>query len=173
MTPADPSVLRRKLAVIVENLKGLEPVAAMPLRRYRDELFARKGTERLLQELIEAAIDINTRVLVQDGHGAPDDYYQGFTRLADCGVLSHELAEALAPAAGLRNRLVHEYDAIVDAIVLDAVRKAQDLFPKYVAAIEQYLQSRASHQRDAEIRRDHLRKTYRPHLCGERLPLYP
>ncbi len=81
MTPSDPSVLRRKLAIIVENLKALEPVAAM------------------------------------------------------------------APSAGLRNRLVHEYDAIVDAIVLDAVRKAQSLFPQYVAAIERYLLGRFPSER--------------------------
>ena len=56
MTPVDPSVLRRKLAVITANLQALEPVAAMPLKRYRADLFTRKGTERLLQELIEAAI---------------------------------------------------------------------------------------------------------------------
>lgn len=58
--------------------------------------------------------------------------------------LSRNLADALAPSAGLRNRLVHEYDAIVDAIVLDAVRKAQALFPQYVAAIERYLSSRTT-----------------------------
>ncbi len=142
MTPSDPSVLRRKLVLIVENLKALEPIAGMPLQRYRDELFVRKGTERLLQELIEAAIDLNTHILVQDGYGAPDDYYHGFLRLAEHGVLTRELAEALAPSAGLRNRLVHEYDAIVDAIVLDAVRKAQSLFPQYVAAVERYLSNR-------------------------------
>lgn len=142
MTPADPSVLRRKLLVIVENLTALEPIAVMPPQRYREELFTRKGTERLLQELIEAAIDLNTHILVQDGQGVPDDYYHGFTRLADHGILSRNLADALAPSAGLRNRLVHEYDAIVDAIVLDAVRKAQALYPQYVAAIERYLSNR-------------------------------
>ncbi len=144
MTPSDPDVLRRKLVVIVENLKALEPIAAISPKQYREELFTRKGTERLLQELIEAAIDLNTHILVQDSHGAPDDYYQGFLKLADHGVLPHELASALAPSAGLRNRLVHEYDVIVDAIVLDAVRKAQSLFPGYVAAVERYLSNRSA-----------------------------
>lgn len=140
MTPADSAVLRRKLAVIIENLQALEPIAAFSLERYQADLFTRKGTERLLQELIEAAIDLNTHLLVQEGHPSPDDYHQGFLMLAEHGILTQDLAAALAPSAGLRNRLVHEYDAIVDAIVLDAVRKAQDLYPKYVASIERYLQ---------------------------------
>lgn len=139
MSPSDPAVLRRKLALMVENLKALQPIETIAPERYRTDVFTRKGTERLLQELIEAAIDINTHILVQDGHGAPDDYYQGFIRLAEHGILPRELADALAPSAGLRNRLVHEYEALVDAIVLDAVRKAQRLFPQYVAAIERYL----------------------------------
>ena len=139
MSPRDPAVLRRKLAIIVENLKILEPIADLTPDRYQTDVFTRKGTERLLQEMIEAAIDVNTHVLVQEGHGAPDDYHPGFLRLTDHGILPQELAQALAPSAGLRNRLVHEYEGIVDAIVLDAVRKAQRLFPQYVAAIERYL----------------------------------
>ncbi|WP_447972186.1 type VII toxin-antitoxin system HepT family RNase toxin [Nitrospira sp. Kam-Ns4a] len=139
MTRADPAVLRRKLTMIVENLQALEPITGLSVERYRADLFRRKGTERLLQELIEAAIDLNTHVIVQEGHSPLDDYDQGFIRLAEMNILPHNLATALAPSAGLRNRLVHEYDAIVDALVLDAVRKAEDLFPRYVAAIEAYL----------------------------------
>jgi uncharacterized protein YutE (UPF0331/DUF86 family) len=141
MTPADPAVVERKLSVITDNLHILEPIAKLSLDRYRSDVFIRKGTERLLQELIEAAIDINTHVLVQEGHSPPDEYHQGFLRLAEIGVLSSDLATALAPSAGLRNRLVHEYDAIVDALVLDGVLKAHDLFPPYVAAIRAYLRS--------------------------------
>lgn len=139
MTPVDPAVLRRKLAVIVDNLRALERVVTMPLDQYRHDLFTRKGTERLLQEAIEAAFDINTHLIIHSGAAVPDEYYQGFLKLGDLGILSPELAAELAPSAGLRNRLVHEYDTIVDAIVLDAVRKAQTLFPRYVKEIETYL----------------------------------
>ena len=52
------------------------------------------------------------------------------------------LANALAPAAGLRNRLVHEYDVIDDAIVLAAVHLARRDFAAYVAAVEAYLTAR-------------------------------
>ena len=55
------------------------------------------------------------------------------------GLLSQPLAEQLAPSAGLRNRLVHEYDEIDDAVVLRAVGEARRLFREYVAAIERYV----------------------------------
>jgi uncharacterized protein YutE (UPF0331/DUF86 family) len=113
MTSGDPVILRRKLAVIVENLKALQTIETLSPDQYQANIFIRKGTERLLQELIEAAIDINTHILVMEGHGAPPDYHQGFLRLADHGILSRDLAEALAPSAGLRNQLVHEYEKIL------------------------------------------------------------
>ena len=55
------------------------------------------------------------------------------------GMLPRDLALALAPSAGLRHRLVHEYDRIDDAIVLEATARAQDLYARYVAAIDAYL----------------------------------
>ena len=38
----------------------------MDLPRYRAEIFTGKGAERLLQELIEAALDLNMHMLAQE-----------------------------------------------------------------------------------------------------------
>jgi hypothetical protein len=70
MTPVDPAVIRRKLIVITTNLQALEPIAAMDVARYGSEIFTRKGTERLLQELIEAALNLNMHLLAQAGREA-------------------------------------------------------------------------------------------------------
>ena len=83
MTPANPSVVRKKLALIVGNLQALEPIARLSVVQYREDLFRRKGTERLLQELIEASVDVNAHLLVQEGYPPPDDYYHGFLMLAE------------------------------------------------------------------------------------------
>jgi uncharacterized protein YutE (UPF0331/DUF86 family) len=44
----------------------------------------------------------------------------------------------LAPSAGLRNRLVHEYDRLEHTMVLKAVEMAEELFPQYIKAINDY-----------------------------------
>lgn len=139
MTPVKPEVLRRKLAVIIQNLQALQPVARLKVEEYRQNLFQRKGTERMMQELIEAAIDINIHILTQLGEAAPDDYYQSFIKLGEKGVFPISLAQKLAPSAGLRNRLVHEYDAIDDSVVLKAVVTCQQQYPLYIRSIEDYL----------------------------------
>jgi uncharacterized protein YutE (UPF0331/DUF86 family) len=104
----DADILRAKITIILDNLKALEPIGEMSRDEYLRDLYKRKATERLLQELIEAAIDINTHIVVGSGYAPPDDSYQSFIRAGELGFLSPGLAEKLAPSAGLGNRLVHE-----------------------------------------------------------------
>lgn len=139
MTPIRPEVIQRKLGTIIDNLQALLPLKGMPLETYRKDLFRRKATERLLQELIEAAIDINTHLILQQGYDAPEDYYQSFIKSGEIGLLPQELAQRLAPSAGLRNRLVHRYDDLDNARILEAVETAQTLYPQYIQAVERFL----------------------------------
>ncbi len=111
----------------------------MSHKEYARDLYRRKATERLLQELIEAAVDINLHLISQTGHSVPDDYYQSFVKLGDLKIISPELAQKLAPSAGLRNRLVHEYDAIEDGLILQSVAMAEELYAQYVKEIKDYL----------------------------------
>ncbi len=139
MSPIEEGIIRRKLAVIVENLKALEPIKDLTREEYIEDLYKRKAAERLLQELIEAAIDINTHIIVQTGNTVPDDYYESFIKVGELKIISTNLAEKLAPSAGLRNRLVHEYDLLEHSLVLDAVRMSEELYAEYVKEIEDYI----------------------------------
>mgnify|MGYP002778384202 CR=1 FL=1 len=69
----------------------------------------------------------------------PHDAYPSFLALGRGGVLDPALAVRLAPAAGLGNRLVQEYDALDDGRALAAVRDARRDFGAYVAAVERCL----------------------------------
>lgn len=139
MSPLDRDIVRRKLKVVVENLRALEPIKLMTEEEYVGDLYKRKAAERLLQEIIEAAIDINTHIIVQTGNMAPDDYYESFIRVGELKAVSPHLAEELAPSAGLRNRLVHEYDTLDHSMVLNAVRMAEELYPMYLKEIEEFI----------------------------------
>lgn len=139
MSPLEADIIRRKLAVIIENLRALTPMIAMPPHQYAEDIYKRKATERLLQELIEAAIDINTHIVVQTGNQAPADYYHTFIRMGELGILQMDLALKLAPSAGLRNRLVHEYDAVENSLVLESVKMADEFYSEYVKEIVEFL----------------------------------
>lgn len=139
MTRPDRAVVRRKLVVIVRNLRELEDLARTPLDAYLADLRTRKLTERFLQEAIEAAIDINRHLARVTGGRPVDDNHASFLRLAELGVLPRDLAAGLVRAAGLRNHIVHGYDTLDDAIVLKSAASAVETLPRYVAAVEQYL----------------------------------
>ena len=138
MTPVDRDVIKRKLAVIARNLGALQRISGLTSDEYGKDFFLRKGTERLLQELIEAAIDINTHIIVDLGGMVPDTYYEAFLQLGSLRVLPEDLAQRLAPSAGLRNRLVHEYDDVDDAIVYASVDDAITLYTDYVRIIKNF-----------------------------------
>jgi len=133
------AVVRRKLGHIVAALDALRPLAALTPEEYRARLYERKAAERFLQEAIEAALDVNAHLLVETGAPVPDDYYSGFIAMGDAGILSPDLARRLAPSAGLRSRLVHEYDTLDDDRVLAAIRTALEQYPRYIQAIETHL----------------------------------
>jgi len=139
MSPIEVEIIRRKLAIIAENLGILKPIETITKEEYIKDVYKRKATERLLQELIEAAIDINSHMIVQTGRTPPDDYYESFIKAGMVGAISVDLAEQLAPSAGLRNRLVHEYDLLEHSLVLEAVKMAEKLYPKYVKEIETFI----------------------------------
>ena len=139
MTEIDADLVRRKIATISRNLDALAAVDGIALDSYRSDLYRKKGTERLLQETIEAAVDTNLHLLRAIGAATPTDYYESFISLGRAGIIPQELAERLAPAAGLRNRLVHEYDDIDDEIVLKAVSEARQSLREYVAAVERHV----------------------------------
>ena len=142
MSPVDKGIIRRKLSIIIENLRALELIKNMTKEEYIKDIYKRKATERLLQEVIEAAIDINTHITVETGNIVPDDYYESFIKAGEFKIISLHLAENLAPSAGLRNRLVHEYDLLEHSLILDAVKGAEKLYAKYVQEIEHYISTR-------------------------------
>ena len=139
MSPREVEIMRRKLVVIAENLATLKPIGTMTRAEYINDVYKRKATERLLQELIEAAIDINSHLIVQSGKTTPDDYYESFIKVGELGIISSYLAEKLAPSAGLRNRLVHEYDLLDHSLVLESVKMAEEVYPKYIKEIETFI----------------------------------
>jgi uncharacterized protein YutE (UPF0331/DUF86 family) len=139
MSPVDAAIVRRKLAHIVASLDGLRPIGRLNVEEYRARFYERKAAERLLQEAIEAALDINAHLIAELGSGIPEEYYGWFLKIGELGIVSPELAGPLAPSAGLRSRLVHEYEALDDTKVLGSIGTLLELYPRYVQAVEAYL----------------------------------
>ena len=141
MTAADRSVVEKKLLQITERIERLRLYLSEGWDRYTDDFERKKTTEKLLQEMIEAAIDVNTHVSVEEAGKVPADYFDSFVSLGKIGWISKALAEKLAPSSGLRNRLVHLYAEIDDRKIFSYLAFAIDLFGEYVRSIRKNLKS--------------------------------
>ena len=134
----DAALVGRKALLITRDLTDLAPLARTPLADYlanaRDELVA----ERLLERIIGRMIDINYHLLTETAHPPPADYYAPFTQLAALGVYDIEFGRRIAACAGLRNRIVHEYDEVDPRSVHEALGTAIQDVSTYLRAIDDY-----------------------------------
>ena len=140
MTQFEIGVVVRKLNNIKKYLEQLRKSADIDLADYKENFEQQMIVERLLHLLIESAIDINMHLVVSDGQPPPETYYDSFLILAKIGAISTKLAEQLAPSAGLRNRLVHDYDDMNLDTVYGAIDFALRLYPQYLQQVERYAQ---------------------------------
>ena len=88
----DRDLVTRKIALIVEDLRAVTPIAQKPLDDYLASATDEIVTERYLERMIGRMIDINYHLITEAGHAPPRDYYESFTQLAKLGILPPALA---------------------------------------------------------------------------------
>ena len=133
------SVVKKKLAKLVEFLSELEQVKSANFSHYKTNPAVKRSCERLIQLIVESAADINSEVIVQQSSPPPADYYGSFIKAGEVGLIPSHLAKKLAPWAGLRNRIVHEYEDIRDRIVFEKIIPTINLFYDYVGYVRKFL----------------------------------
>lgn len=119
------------------------------LRSYRDQLrsmtsegpqsdeqrFARRY---LVQAGAQVCIDLANHVIASSGWPTATEFRASFTRLEEHELLSPDLADRLRAMVGIRNRLVHLYDEVDDALVARAAiedLEDWDAFARVVAGL--------------------------------------
>lgn len=136
----DRELVTRKLVLIVDDLRAVTPVASKRLDEYlaspTDEIVA----ERYLERMIGRMIDVNYHLITEAGHAPPRDYYESFTQLAKLRVVPPAFASQIAACAGLRNRLVHEYDEIDPRRVYEGLQAAVRDIPEYLRLVHEHLE---------------------------------
>jgi uncharacterized protein YutE (UPF0331/DUF86 family) len=102
----------------------------------------RAAVERVLTQLVELASQINTHVVAVSGKIPPAEYRESFAAAAKVGALSADLAAKIAPSAGLRNILVHQYlDADLEIVAISVGQAIAD-YSVYVHEVATWLQGR-------------------------------
>lgn len=144
MTPRelDADVVHARLRLMRELLDDLEEVGEVTADLLERERLTRRAVERILGQLVDLAVSVNGHVAAALLDRGPSDYRNSFRLAAEAGVIPEELARDLAPSAGLRNVLIHEYTAIDLDRVARSVPAARDGYRRYVSEVARFLSER-------------------------------
>ena len=91
------------------RLARLEPLKSRSKAEFDADPYLRDIAERNLEVAAQCVLDISHRLISLAGGPRPRDYYEAILHLGELGVLPPDFATHLAPLAGFRNILVHEY----------------------------------------------------------------
>lgn len=137
------AVIRDKLTRMGHYLQELEALGRRyTLEDYCTSPLVKHSAERVIELIVEAAVDINGLIVTLAGLPPPKDYYASFLELGRQRVYPWTFGKQLASTAGLRNRLAHEYETIKDPLVYRNVKRLPSLYRRYVACVQAHLQRR-------------------------------
>ncbi|MDN5748189.1 MAG: DUF86 domain-containing protein [Pseudonocardia sp.] len=144
MTPRalDWRIIERKLMRMRRLLRQLVALGAFDRARLDEDEIATLAAERILTLLVDLAFATNSHIAVNVLADVPDSYRHSFELARKAGLIDRRLAEALAPAAGMRNVLVHGYDEVDYDKVQVALAATPELFGEYVTQVSRWLADR-------------------------------
>ncbi len=133
----------RKIKLIQEDLSHLESFGDFALDESTRDKMEYIATERILERMVTRAIDVNKHLIASLGQGdeSVKTYQETFLVLSKLGVYNKNFAEQIAPSAGLRNILVHEYDEIEVPQIYNSRLQALRQYAQYCDFILKFLES--------------------------------
>ncbi len=133
----DQELIQRKISLIQDDLMRLTEFEKMTLEEVAKDYKSQAIVERLLERIITRAIDINQHMIADLGGQFPGirSYRETFLRLSDFKIYSKDFAQKIAPCAGLRNVLVHDYNNIDQELLHKSIQSAIQEFNEYTKYI--------------------------------------
>lgn len=133
-------LVRQRLESMARYLRELEAVLESPKQTFVSEPRDHHAAERLAELLVEGASRINSEVSASVAGIPASDYYTSFFSLSSAGWLEPETAGALAPLAGLRNILVHQYEEVRLPDLYDTLKASLPDWRAYLASVAGHLE---------------------------------
>ena len=133
--------IEKRLDELDVRLARLRPLQSESREVFDEDPYLRDIVERNLEVAAQCCIDIANRIIALEGAQKPADYYEAIVRMGQIGVVPPGLARQLAPIAGFRNVLVHEYVQLDWDRVYSNLQKLDDL-EEYATRIRVWLRKK-------------------------------
>ncbi len=138
---------RDTIESILSNLAGYQ-AKLVALADYSKEDFLRDFTrvesaKHLLQVSIECCLDIAYHVIADEGYRTAKGNYDALVVLNEERILPDDFMAVLRQMVSFRNRVVHLYWNVDDAIVYDIVQRNLGDFETYTGHILRFLRKQS------------------------------
>lgn len=138
----DPRVIQARLGLMRDLLDDLRHAGELSAARLRSDRMLRHAVERILSQLVDLAVSINSHIAATVDGKPPSDYRSSFDSLQASGILPDELTNRLRRSVGLRNVLTHEYARVDLDLVSEAAQSAGSDYEEYVRRLAEWLKAR-------------------------------
>lgn len=136
----DRYVVRARIAKIREYVALLRKIRGLADEpRFVKDPLIYGNAERYLQLAIQAVLDVSNHIVADLGVNLPADNKELFDLLAKRKIVPARLARTLAPMAGFRNLLVHEYMEIDRHRVYATLKNDLGDFEAFIRAVSKLL----------------------------------
>jgi len=120
-----------------------------------------RGTERLVQLIIQALLDLGVMAVSAAGGRTPKWYSEIGTLLADLGLLNEKDAKVLKSMAGMRNILVHAYASVDRSLVMSSVNKLVQDAPRIAKTLKEGLKGKTVNPPAPDIIKKNLQEVFK------------
>ncbi len=92
-----------------------------------------------IQLIIEAISDIISMIL-RDSSIIVEDNYSNFQKLLKREIISPDMFQGLKKLNGLRNRIVHDYNGIIDEIAWETIDENKKYFKEFEQLVKKWIE---------------------------------
>lgn len=139
----DSAFIYIKIDNILRYLKEIKKILKFSDKEINSDFMKFHAEERLFQLIVDAILDINQHIIREkELEGYNGDLQGTFYILGDSKILPNEFAFKIAPIAGMRNRLVHDYGSFdIERFTRDVKENLSDI-EKYLKHIDEFLNTK-------------------------------
>ena len=120
------SKIKDKIDGIHIFLEELSKIVPSEFNDYKSNNLVKAACERYFEKIVEAITDIAFMIIVKRKFRVPEDDIDAFRILLEHKIVDEELYKKLKRAKGMRNILTHQYGAVKDEIVFEAISEELD-----------------------------------------------
>lgn len=134
------TLVARKLAIVDEHLRRLRSRRPATLAEFERDTVVQDAIALSVLVVVQEATDIALHIASDEGWELATTYREGFLVLARHGIIDAELADLLAGAVNLRNRIAHGYASLDAAKLWTELPAGTASFEAFAAAVAAHLQ---------------------------------